>query len=128
MSGALGSFRVRAGADEADAFRKATGVAAAEGDALPLTFPIRWLVTPEIRAALLAMVPEPDIVLLHEAQAFDYRQPLRVGRDYDLSLDARREALPDRLFVDGTIADLDGTTCATVETVLRLFSTNVVAT
>ena len=126
MTRALGSFRVRADAAEVAAFRRATGLDPNDA-ALPLTFPIRWLVTPEVRAVLLDMVPEPDLVLVHESQVFAYERPLQPDIDYTLVLTARREATPDRLFVDGMLADADGVACATVETILRLFSTKAAA-
>ena len=126
MSTPIGSFRVRAEPAEVEAFRQATRLESG-GDGLPLTFPIRWLVTPEIRAALVAMVPEPDLVLFHESQSFAYEQPLRPDETYNLTLSARRETAPDRLLVDGTIDDASGARCATVETILRLFSTKAVA-
>lgn len=126
MSTPIGSFRVRAEPAEVEAFRAATRLEGG-GDALPLTFPIRWLVTPEIRAALVAMVPEPDLVLFHESQSFAYERQLLPGETYALTLSARRETSPDRLLVDGTITDTSGAHCATVETILRLFSTKAVA-
>lgn len=122
MSTPIGSFTVRAEPGEVAAFRAAIGV---EGDAaeLPFTYPIRWMVTPEIRPELLALVPEPDLVLFHESQTFAYERPLVSGEDYTLTLTARRETAPDRLLVDGAISDGAGKACATVETILRLFST-----
>lgn len=126
MSTGIGSFRVRAEPGEVAAFREATGLPGDHAN-VPLTYPMRWLVTPDIRAALLAMVPEPDLVLVHESQTFDYQRQLRCGADYVLSLAVRREAAPDRLFVDGMIADAEGLPFAAVETILRLFSTKAVA-
>ena len=128
MSTAIGSFRVKAEPTEVSAFRQATGVKAGLDDrVLPLTYPMRWLVAPDIRAKLLAMVPEPDLVLVHESQSFAYERVLNSSQTYALVLTARREASPDRLFVDGTIADAQGAPCATIETILRLFSTATVA-
>ncbi len=126
MSTPLGSFRVQAGADEVRAFRKATGLGVDDAG-VPLTFPMRWLVMPDIRAALLRMVPEPTLVLVHESQSFAYHRSLQSNETYHLVLSAHREASPDRLFVDGTIAGADGTPCVTIETILRLFSTEAVA-
>lgn len=126
MTTGIGSFRVKADPAEVAAFRKATGLGDA-GATLPLTFPMRWMVRQEVRAAILAMVVEPDIVLVHESQSFDYERPLVCGEDYVLALSARRESAPDRLFVDGTISGGQGTLCK-IETILRLFSTEAAAT
>ncbi len=117
----LGRFEVRAEPSEVAAFREATGLSD-RGDTLPLTFPIRWLAAPEVRAALAAMVPDADLVLVHESQTFDYDAPLQGGKTYALSLAARREAEPDRLVIDTTILAADGAPRARCETILRLFS------
>ncbi|MGD0635083.1 MAG: hypothetical protein ABSA13_12540 [Beijerinckiaceae bacterium] len=121
---ALGTFPVSSTAGEAAAFRAATGVESA-GDVLPLTFPMRWLVAPEIRAALLDAVADPDVVLVHESQIFDYSHRLRSGESYALSVSARRESAPDRLLVDGVISDASGLELARLETILRLIKAPV---
>ena len=116
----LGTFAVEAGAVEVSAFGVATGVD--ETDGVPLTFPMRWLVMPSVRAVMLALVPEPDLVLVHESQSFDYAHRLRVDTRYDLALIARRDQGPDRLFIDGTLRDRDGVVVVRLETVLRLIA------
>ena len=118
----LGAFAVAASAEEADAFRGATGLPLG-GSSLPLTFPMRWLATQAVRDSLTGLVSEPEIVLVHESQSFDYEAPLQVGTLYTLSLKGRRKTDPDQLVVDGTIADPNGITLARIETILRLFST-----
>ena len=122
MSGGveLGVFPVRGTASEADAFRLAIGQPPG-GVALPLTFPMRWLAAPEVRAATTGMVPD-DVALVHEAQTFEYDAPLLTGEPYALTLVAHRESGPDRLVLAGSVATIDGTRMAWVETVLRLFS------
>ena len=120
----LGPFAVVAGRAEVDAFRAATGLL--PGGAVPATFPMRWLATPEVRDALLTMAAEPDIVPVHESQLFDYLAPLTIGQPYEMRLDARRETGPDRLVLTGTIAGDDGAIHVRVETILRLFSTAAV--
>ena len=115
----LGPFPVAGTAAEAAAFAAATGATVAP-DRLPLTFPMRWLVAREVRAALLALVPETDLVLVHESQSFDYAAPLHVDRPYGLSLTVRRAPAPDRLFVDATVADGAGVAQVAMETILRL--------
>lgn len=114
-------FEVSAEPREVEAFRRAIGLTG-ESASLPLTFPMRWLAAPDVRAALMTMVPEPDLVPVHESQAFEYLSPLTMGRSYTLTLAARREASPDRLVVATTIASAEGATHATGETILRLFS------
>ena len=121
----LGSFAVTTDRAEVDAFRAATGLP--PGDGVPATFPMRWLAAPEVRAALLAIAPEPDLVPVHESQTFEYLAPLFVGVRYALALAARREAAPDRLVLTGTISGEDGAPCVHVETILRLFSAVAVA-
>ena len=119
----LGCFPVMATAAEARAFRSATGLSPLGGAILPLTFPMRWLAAPDVRGAMIAMVPD-GVALIHEAQTFDYERPLRVGECYALTLLARREADPDRLVLHGSIATGDGAPLARLETVLRLFPLN----
>lgn len=121
----LGSFAVTADREEVSAFRAATGLPPGEG--VPATFPMRWLAAPSVRDALLAMAPEPDLVPVHESQSFDYLAPLVVGQSYDMRLEARRDAAPERLVLTGTVAAADGTPLVQVETILRLFSTASVA-
>ena len=120
MSGAIGSFAVSADEAEIAAFRRAARLD--EGDALPFTYPIRWMARPDIRAALTALVPEAGLVPFHESQSFDYAAPLRAGTRYALAVTARRESAPDRLVVEGVLS-AGRARVATIETVLRLFST-----
>ena len=117
----LGTFAVSADAAEVAAFRTAARLDDA-GDVLPFTWPIRWMARPDIRAALTGLVPEPDIVPFHESQTFDYAAPLRAGATYALAVTARCESAPDRLVAEGVLS-ADGARVATIETVLRLFST-----
>ena len=122
----LGPFAVMARPQEVAAFRAATGLVDA-GDRLPLTFPMRWMASPDVRAALRSLLSEGDLVPVHEGQGFDYAMPLFVGTAYTLRLEARRETAPDRLIVGGTIATEDGLIHAKLETILRLFSTTAIA-
>ncbi len=121
----LGAFAVRAEPAEVAAFRAATGLP--PGDMVPVTFPMRWLASPEVRDGLLAMASEPDLVPVHESQLFDYIAPLVTGDRYEMNLDARRETTPDRLVLTGTITAEDGTIHVRLETILRLFSTSAAA-
>lgn len=123
----LGSFPVQAHESEVAAFRLAAGLDAADDTVLPLTYPMRWLASPPVRAALLALVEEADVVPFHEAQTFAYDRSLHVAERYHLVLAARRERDPDRLVVDGTILGNETAGApaavehATLEMILRLF-------
>jgi len=117
----IGTFAVSASAADVSAFCRAAHLP--DGDALPFTYPIRWLARPEVRAGLTVLVPESDLVPFHESQSFDYARPLRRETAYALAVTARREHAPERLVVAATISAEDGTVAATIETVLRLFST-----
>ena len=126
MSGAaIGSFAVSADAAELAAFRRAARLDGA-GETLPFTWPIRWMARPDIRAALAALLPEPDLVPFHESQTFDYAVPLRIGVSYTLAVSARRDSAPERLVVE-VLLSAEGTRVATIETMLRLFSTQAAA-
>ena len=121
----LGRFVVTARRSDVDAFRAATGLP--QGAVVPATFPMRWLAAPQVRDALLALVPERDRVPVHESQSFEYMAPLVVDARYTLELDARVDRAPDRLVLVGTISGEDGVPLVHVETMLRLFSTAAVA-
>jgi hypothetical protein len=123
---ALGTFAVSGTAAEAESFRVATSLPPDGTQTLPLTFPMRWLVAPAVREALAALVPEPDLVLVHESQAFDYAAPLLTDHPYAMTLTARRKSDPAQLIVDGTIAARDGAAIGRLETILRLFSSRPV--
>ncbi len=118
---ALGCFAMRATRAETAAFRAAIGLVATD-DVVPLTFPMRWLVAPAIRAALLAVVADPALVLVHESQDFEYTRRPRIDEPLALTLVAWREMAPDRLRVEGVIADADGVEIGRIETVLRLIA------
>ncbi len=124
-SAAIGTFAVSADPAEVAAFRRAARLDD-EGGTLPFTWPIRWMARPDIRAALAALLPEADLVPFHESQTFDYAVSLRVGVSYQLAVSARRESAPDRLVAEGVLS-ADGARVATIETVLRLFSTQAAA-
>ncbi len=121
----LGTFPVEAGRAEVDAFRRATGCDGA--DAVPLTFPMRWLTLPEIRRALMKLVVESDLVPVHESQTFDYAKPLETGVSYRLEISGHRASPPDRLIVDAVVLGSDDQVCARLETILRLVSMEAVA-
>jgi hypothetical protein len=120
VSTALGRFAVIGTVAEVDAFCRATGVALSQ--TLPLTYPMRWLALPDVRAGLLELVAGSDVVLVHESQSFAYTQLLYVDHLYTLTLFARREETPDRVIVDGTVVDAGGYEQARIETILRLIT------
>ena len=125
----IGTFAVSADPAEVAAFRRAARLedaGALSSGFLPFTWPIRWMARPDIRAAMAALVPEPDLVPFHESQTFDYASPLRAGVSYELAVSARRDSAPDRLVVEGVLS-ADGARVANIETVLRLFSTRAAA-
>jgi hypothetical protein len=117
---ALGRFAVVGTVAEAEAFCRATGVAAAT--TLPLTYPMRWLAAPDVRDGLLDLVAGAEVVLVHESQSFAYAQPLYVDRLYTLTVFARRDEAPDRVILKGTVTDAAGVEHARIETILRLIA------
>lgn len=121
----LGAFPVSASRDEVEAFRAATGLP--PGEAVPLTFPMRWLAADAVRDALLALAADADLVPVHESQSFDYEFPLAIDTAFVMRLAARRDTAPDRLVVEGAVERADGTVAARLETILRLFSTKAAA-
>jgi hypothetical protein len=112
----LGPFEVAAGAADIAAFAAAVGGPATEP---PPTFPVAWLSSPEMKAALRAAVG-PDHLPVHESQSFDYARPLRVGAAYRLTAVARREGAPERLTVDVDVVETTGAPVVTMRAVLRL--------
>ena len=103
------------------AFRAATRCG--DDDAMPpLTFAMRWLAQPDVRRALLEMVPDEHLIPVHESQTFEYLQPLAIDEPYVLALSGRREVGPDRLIVDGVVVGADGAARMRLEMILRLFS------
>ena len=94
---------------------------------LPLTYPMRWLTLPDVRRALLTLVPERDRVPVHESQSLEYAEPLETGASYRLQVSGRRASPPDRLVVDAVLLGSDGHVCARLETTLRLVSMEAAA-
>ena len=80
----------------------------------------RWLAEPDVRRAILSLVPESDLLPVHEGQSFDYAAPLEPEVAYRLLLSAARSREPERLTVHGTVVDGGGVELARLETVLRL--------
>ncbi len=91
---ALGTFIVRAGAAEAAAFRRETG---ALGEGIPFTFPVRWLARQDFQAAAAEMIGDANWVPIHESQSFDYRAPLALETDYEMTVTMARQTEPSRI-------------------------------
>lgn len=121
----LGRFAVTTDPAVVDAFRRATG--RDDDGKVPLTFPMRWLALPDVRTAVLRLLPETDIVPVHESQSFECAEPLVVGRSYSMSLEGRRETGPDRLVLDAVVSNEAGDSVVHLETMLRLISTRAAA-
>ncbi len=116
---ALGTFAVVAEAAAVAAFRRATGCGG-DDRTVPATFPMRWLARPDVRCAIMALLPEPDLVPVHESQSFDYAGPLEPQVAYHLALSAARSCEPERLSVHGLLLDDMQRELLRLETVLRL--------
>ena len=82
---ALGVFAVRVDPGELAAFRAAIGD---EGEGVPLTYPMLWLASEGVRAAVRGALAEGagDGALVHLGQGFRCHQPLQGDQDYALEL------------------------------------------
>ena len=81
---ALGVFQVRVEPGELAAFRASIGD---DGEGVPLTYPMRWLASEGVRAALhRALADGGQGALVHLGQGFSIHQPLQCGTDYALEL------------------------------------------
>jgi hypothetical protein len=109
---------VRVEPHEAAEFSRAAGYEPA-GGFVPLTFPIRWLALPAVRALILQATGE-GFLPVHEAQDFTYLRPLQAGADYSLSVEACRSAKPPRLTVRTAVSTQQDEICVRLETVLRI--------
>ena len=119
----LGPFRVRAEKAEIAAFARALSVNCGDAErsgGVPFTFPIRWLGSPAVREAIVRSVGEPDGLLVHESQSFDYARPVEADRDYVLVIEVRRDpALPHRIVIHAAVHDLAGDVVVKLDSVLR---------
>lgn len=112
----LGPFEVATGPAEISAFAVAIGAPATD---IPPTFPVAWLSSPGLKAALREAVG-PDFLPVHESQSFDYSRPLGVGVACRLTAVARRESAPERLVVEASVVETAGAPILTMRAVLRL--------
>lgn len=112
----LGPFAVRTDAAEAAEFAAALQLAAG-ARAIPLTFPIRWLALPEIRAATEEAIGTPHPLLA--SQAFHYHASIAPDRDYAFRVAIRRDrAAVPHVTIRGTAHDRDGGLAVELQTVL----------
>ena len=109
----IGPFVVCTESTEMTEFAAALGLAPG---VTPLTFPIRWLALPPVRAAMEDLIgPNP----VHASQSFDFDAALSADRDYTLQVSLRRHEKPSpRLVVRGTVSEPDGRSIVRFETVL----------
>ena len=115
----IGPLNVRTDPTDVEAFRRAAGHA---GDRVPLVFPMRWLTGAPLRAALVDLVNPASEILVHESQSFEYETALRIGEDYVMTVEAHREAGPDRLLLRATLATPLDVFCGRFDTVLRIIA------
>lgn len=112
----IGPFGVRTDAAEAAEFAAALGLGMSPAS-IPLTFPIRWLALPGVRAAIEAAIGTPHSV--HAAQTFHYDANVEPNRDYAFRVAIVHERTPSqRLVVRGTATDSDDRCVLRLETVL----------
>jgi hypothetical protein len=117
---------VRTDAAHVAAFQRETGGEPVLG-LVPLTYPFCWLTLPAVRPTLARMIGGDSFIPIHEAQSFDYEQPLRTDADYRIVFKVRRKAEPAQLIVNATISTSQREICARFETVLRIVSVAALA-
>jgi hypothetical protein len=116
----LGPFAVDTDSAEVAAFGAALGDTN-PGRGVPLTFPIRWLASPEIQSELRRVASDGGVLLVHESQSFSYVARLESDRVYRLDLILRRESTgQERAVLQALVSDGAGSAVAEIETVLRL--------
>lgn len=85
-------FTARADPDEIMAFDAALG-GSGRTPSFPLTYPIRWLMRPEIREAVgFTIGPQP----IHVSQSFEYMTPLDIGADYRIQITIQPDGAPSQ--------------------------------
>jgi acyl dehydratase len=91
----------------------------ADPQAVPFTFPVRWLAVAAVRSHLAAASEGRGVWLMR--QEFDYRERLRAGRDYvlEIRLSGPADAQPT-IELAGGIRDEQDRPVATVRSTLRI--------
>jgi hypothetical protein len=119
-----GPLRVWTARESVRAFRRETGWREENG-VVPLSFPVVWMKIPEIGEPIRAAAQETGLPV-HEAQQFDYLEPLQLDTAYDLMLELRREADPPRLVASAEIHTTDGVLVGRVVSTLRLIDPSAI--
>lgn len=120
----VGPIEVRTDAADVAAFTSALGLQRGFGP-VPLTFPIRWLSLPAIRPIVVSRLGLSGEMVVQQSQTFTYHRNLAADRDYNFTVEARRERMPaDRTILHGTVRDSAGAIVATLDTLLRTFRPN----
>jgi hypothetical protein len=113
-----GPVRVTTATEAVREFRRETGWREQDGG-VPLSFPVVWMKSPEIGEPIRAAAQEVGLPV-HEAQRFDYVEPLRLDTAYDLMVELQRETVPSRLIAIADIYTTDGAIVGRVVSTLRL--------
>ena len=92
--------------------------------AVPPTFPITWLASPELREVLFRSAYPQGPAIIHDTQTFEYVDRLERGTSYCLSIecDARR----DRCELSGSVAEGNGNRVAQMRTTFRVITPDAV--
>jgi hypothetical protein len=117
----LGPLKVSAARKDIEAFCRETGWPFAEAETrVPHTFPMRWLASPEFRAAIEKKLRVTGGIAIHEAQTFTYEQRLETEHDYMLNAELESQKNPDRLILRASIVNSANEPLLQLETILRL--------
>lgn len=109
----LGSLGVQTDAAAIAEFAAALGL---PPGSIPLTFPIRWLALPHVRAAIEGAI---GLWPVHASQAFNFAAGLAANRDYALRTSIRQHRVPShRIVVRSSVTGDDGRAIVQFETVL----------
>jgi hypothetical protein len=119
----IGPFRVTTAKEAVVAYREVTGRLNESGD-VPLCFPVVWMKISTIGDVVRAATQEVGLPV-HEAQYFDYFEPLKLDQQYDLMLEMKHETNPERLVVHAEILTIDGGRVGIAISVLRLISATI---
>lgn len=83
---AAGPFRVEAAPADTGLFARALGLPESGESGhmpVPLTFPVKWLVRPDVRDAIAALIA-PKLTPIHDYQDIIYHRPVEAGACYDM--------------------------------------------
>ncbi len=115
----LGPIAVRTAPADVAAFAQALGDLTTFGS-VPLTFPIRWLSSPEVRGRVLRWLGTVEGKIVHLSQSFDFLRPLELDCDYSLETTASRNpAMADEMILRSIVRDAAGATVVLLDTILR---------